>query len=30
MDRTLTDDEIGALRAQCIEAVGQRYSAALR
>jgi phenylalanyl-tRNA synthetase beta chain len=30
MDRTLTDDEIGALRAECIEAVGQRYSAALR
>jgi phenylalanyl-tRNA synthetase beta chain len=30
MDRTLNVDEIGALRATCIEAVEQRYSAALR
>ncbi len=30
MDHTLTDQEIGALRGACIDAVGQRYSATLR
>jgi phenylalanyl-tRNA synthetase beta chain len=30
LDRTLTDDEIGALRAQCIEAVEQEHQASLR
>ncbi len=30
LDRTLTDDEIGALRARCIEAVEGTYSAVLR
>ena len=29
-DRTLTDDEVGVLRARCIEAVEEQFGAALR
>jgi len=29
-DRTLTDEEVGALRARCIEAVAREFGAVLR